>query len=52
VTAFTVTVKAGSEALRVPLLMLIVMFTKLPTLTVAGVPDNRPVVALKLIHEG
>jgi hypothetical protein len=40
VTAFTVTVKAGSAALSVPLLTLIVMFAKLPTLTVAGVPDN------------
>jgi hypothetical protein len=52
VTAFTVTVKAGSAALSVPLLTLSVMFAKLPTLTVAGVPDNWPVVALKLIHEG
>jgi hypothetical protein len=45
-------VKAASEALSVPLLTPIVMFAKLPTLTVAGVPDNWPVLELKVAQAG
>jgi hypothetical protein len=45
-------VKAGSEAEEVPLLTLIVMFAKLPTLAADGVPDSSPVSVLKFIHDG
>jgi hypothetical protein len=50
--AFTVRVKAGSEAEDVPLLTLIVMLAKLPTLAEDGVPDSSPVSVLKFIHDG
>jgi hypothetical protein len=50
--AMTVSVNAGSEAARAPLLTLIVMFGKLPIFAEFGVPESRPVLALNVIQEG
>ena len=39
-------------ALDVPLLTLMVMFAKVPTLPALGVPDSWPVLVLKLAQAG
>ena len=48
----TVTVKAASEALAVPLLTLIVMLANVPTFAVLGVPESWPVPLLKFAQDG
>src|SRR2546423_134925 len=50
--AVTVMANAGSAALEVPSLTLIMMFEYVPTFADAGVPLSWPVPALKAAHEG
>ena len=45
-------VNAGSAALEVPSLTLIMMFEYVPTLAAVGVPLSWPVLVLKAAHEG
>jgi hypothetical protein len=51
-TAFTAIANAASETVDVPSLTLIVTFEYVPTFELLGVPDSRPVVVLKLAHDG
>lgn len=49
---FTVIANGASAAFRVPSETVITMFDVVPTCCAVGVPDNRPVVLLKLAHAG
>jgi hypothetical protein len=48
----TTIANAGSEAVEVPSLTLILMFENVPVCALLGVPDNRPVVVLKAAQAG
>jgi hypothetical protein len=48
----TAIANAGSCAVACPSLTLITMLLYVPTLLAAGVPCNRPVVALNVAHDG
>jgi hypothetical protein len=49
---FTVIENAGSDVVALPSLALMTMFAYEPTFVAAGVPDNRPVLALKVAQVG
>ena len=50
--AATAMLNAANWPFRYPSLAVITMFEYVPTLPAAGVPDNRPVVLLKLAQDG
>ena len=50
--AFTVIENAGNDAVALPSLTLMTMFAYEPTSAAAGVPDNRPVLALNVAQVG
>ena len=52
VPLLTAMAKAGNDVLVLPSLTRMVMLENVPTFELVGVPDNRPVVLLKLAHVG
>ena len=48
----TTIANAGSEAVELPSLTLMRMFENVPVCALLGVPDNRPVVVLKVAQAG